>query len=105
MADLISKVVRSGSTERQQGEWYSNNTHMSNSNHPSRSATKTMKSNTDGPYVGSTQIDTNIISGKTDGIHDGDQVAGIMKTVTTVVVKSDYSEDSGEEYELKSVKR
>ncbi|CZR67123.1 uncharacterized protein PAC_17022 [Phialocephala subalpina] len=96
MADLISKVVRSGSAQRGD-EWYSGGNHTSSRTHPK----PTTITQPDSFANGSAMMDTNISAGRVDRHRDEDQGAGIMKTVTTVV-QSDMSEGGGscEEYQV-----
>jgi hypothetical protein len=99
MADLISKVVRSGSAERVD-DWYSSGNHTSNRTRPNgRSGAGPAMPQTGGFFAHSVRMNTNISGGRVDGVRDEDKAAGIVKTVTTVV-KSDSSEDSGEEYQV-----
>lgn len=102
MADLISKVVRSGSVERSDG-WYSSGNHTGSRTQPaagSRAATKP-KMPSDSVFSSSVRMDTNIYGGRTDRLEEDDKGEGIMKTTVTTVVKS---EPSGEEYPVQ-VKR
>ncbi|KAL5326578.1 hypothetical protein ACEPPN_004265 [Leptodophora sp. 'Broadleaf-Isolate-01'] len=100
MADLISKVVRSGSVERGDG-WYSSGNRTESHTHPTtgnRTVTKPAKPQSDSVYDSSARMDTEISGGRTDRLQHEDSGTGILKTTVTTVLES----DSGEGYHLKA---
>jgi hypothetical protein len=88
MAVLISKVVRSSSSERVDGGHFSSQ-HKSNRTNVNRSTN---------PF----SLETNITGGNRGGLGDENKGAGIVKTVKTVttVVKNDGDGDTYEGYQL-----
>jgi hypothetical protein len=102
MAELISKVVRSGSVERGD-DWHSRSTnHTASRTHTTnRTFAKPTIPQSGSYFGGSVRMNTNISGGRADGPRDEDQGEGIMKTVT-MVVQSDVTEDSCEGYQVKT---
>lgn len=95
MAVLISKVVRSSSTERVDDRVSSGNV---TSNHTMANRRSNPWPQPDSEFPRTGRMDTKISGGDMDGLGREDKGAGIVKTVTTVV-KSDSDQESCEGYQ------
>jgi hypothetical protein len=99
MAVLISKVVRSSSTERVDDMFSSGNVTSNHTVANKRTNPWPAMQQPDIEFPGIAGMDTKISGGIVDGLGGEDKGAGIMKTVTTVV-KLDSDQESYEEYQM-----
>lgn len=93
MADMISKVIRSGTTERVD-DCYCSGNHAYKNTCKISTAAKSTAPRSERVFTNSVRIDTNISGGRTDGAQEEIHYPGIIKAVT--VVHSQCNKDRSE---------